>query len=147
MSKKPNNDIEAAERDYEEDQLREQLIKTQEILMSVAADQQRMRGQIDSMPKRLDETLDSFLKSLQSTPPMITSPTSGGWLSMIPEFAKILGIGGPSNTLDVQLQDMFQYQFKKTTLGLWTQAFKDINKKMGIPEHLDLSESVHLSTP
>jgi hypothetical protein len=151
--------IEPAEVAFAEDEFELNLIESallnqtqlvQEALGSLKADIERTQRMIaPTVEKALNDALKPYLGAPppNGTPqnPMIPS-AGGGILNMVEPVMKLLGIGNQSNALDSQLQEMFQYQFKRTTLGLWSQAFKDINKKMGLPEHLDItSEGMHLS--
>jgi hypothetical protein len=152
--------VDAAERDYEEDILREQVVRTQNALLLQAEATQSalksLKASIDAtqgtIAPTVQKVLEDMLKPYQNAPAPngnqmgILPSGSGGILNMVEPIMKLLGLGNQSNALDSQLQEMFQYQFKRTTLGLWSQAFKDINKKMGLPEHLDIaSEGMHLN--
>jgi len=152
---KPKIDVELelAEDEYDLNRTQQALLIqgqiVQEALASLKVEQERMKSQIDSMPKRLEDTIDQFLKTLpQAQLGQAASIGGGGWASAIPQIIQFLGGSNASNSLDQELQGVFQDQFKRTTLNLWKNAFRDLNRKMGISDHVvvsEASEGVHLT--
>lgn len=149
-SKQNETDInlELAEDEYDLDLTRQYLAIqaqiVQEALASIKVEQERMKVQIDTMPKRLDEALDSFLKNVQGITPSGGAAPSGGsnWLSMLPDLAKMLGIGSstPNQAILIDLQT----QFESMTAQLWKLQLRKMKDQLGIPDHI-VSSGVHLT--
>lgn len=140
--------LEAAERDYEEDLLREQIIKVESYLVNEKTEIDRMKQQIDSMPKRIEETLDAYLKRMQEMAPQQPQPIGGGLpggniISALPDLLKIFGIGGPSNVNTELLMDLSN-QFNAMTAFMWKQKLRQMREEAGLPEHLPI-EGMHLT--
>jgi len=141
-------ELELAEDEYDLNRTQQALLIQGQIVQEALASQkveiERMKAQIDSMPKRLDDALDGFLKQVQGIGPQTgIQPAQGGnWLSLLPELGKMFGLGTstPNQAILIDLQS----QFENMTAQLWKLQLRKMKDQLGIPEHV-VSESVHLT--
>ena len=143
-------DIELAEDEYEINRTQQALMiqsqYVQEALASLKVEQDKMKGQLDMMPKRIEDTLDGYLKRMQDLSPSsgpMPSIGGGGLINAIPEIAKLLGLGGPANVNTAMLEDLSN-QFNAMTAFMWKQKLRQMRGEVGLPEHLPI-EGMHLN--